>query len=140
MIDGGLGSLPNSRVSLRCASPPKREAAKRRQLMDPEKLKAQFTDYLRSGLGRRPGTVKQYLWRLDYIEHLLDKAVQDITPTDLRAFKRDTTLGRETLKGIIVALKQFHSWGVLEGLWPDSGLRLVRTPRIQRLHVHGAAR
>lgn len=64
------------------------------------KLKAQFADYLCSELGRRPGTVKQYLWRLDYVERLLDKAVQDITPTDLRTFKRDTTLRRETVKNI----------------------------------------
>ena len=67
---------------------------------------------------------------MDYVEGLLDRAIQDITPADLRTFKRDTTLRRETLKGIIVAVKQFHSWGVLEGLWPDSGLGLVRTPTI----------
>jgi hypothetical protein len=29
-----------------------------------------------------------------------------------------------------VAVRQFHAWGVLEGLWPDKGIGLVRTPAI----------
>jgi len=99
-----------------------------------DNLKARFADYLTVELGRQPGTVKVYLWRLGYLERLADKPITEITAEDLRSLKRERTLASETVKSLITAARQFHSWGALEGLWPLGDLALVRTPPINDSH------
>lgn len=94
-------------------------------------LKARFADYLRDELQRAPGTVREYLLRLSYVEQALEKPVQAITAAELRAYKTQMlrSYSSGTVKGIIVAVRQFFSWGTLEGLSLDPAVALVRTPK-----------
>ena len=97
-----------------------------------ENLKERFTEHQLYDLEHKPRTVKMYVRRLGYAENLMGKAVHEITDDDLYAFKRaalrgELSIGRESVKGIMVAVRQFHIWGAGEKLWPLNGISHVRT-------------
>lgn len=93
-------------------------------------LRRQFEEYMLYELERKQSTIDQYRHRIDAIEKLLGKEVQDITADDLRWFKRESTWKKETTKSHLVAVRQFHLWGVLEGHWEQGPIALVRMPRV----------
>lgn len=93
-------------------------------------LKGQFADYLSVDLDRKPGTVRQYLWRLGYLEEFFGKPADQITTHDLLDLKRRWTMAPETLKSLLVAVRQYHDWGALIGKWERKDTALVRDPRI----------
>lgn len=100
-------------------------------------LKQQFHDHCRYELELKPRTCKMYVRRLVYAERLTGKPAHKIKPDDLEPLKRmaiDGTLGlgRESFKGIQVAVRQFHYWGARTGRWELNGLSMMRTIRVAR--------
>lgn len=89
-----------------------------------------FVVYLGNELGRRPTTIAQYRRNLAWLERYFGKPAEEIGPDDLRAFKISGEFKSETVKSRMVAVRQFHAWGVLEGLWEMGHINLVRTPPI----------
>lgn len=92
-------------------------------------LKTEFADYARHELGRADGTVRQYLWRLGYLERALGKPIEQMTASDLRQLKRQVPLSSATIKSLVMAAHAFHAWGALEGHWGLDGIMLVHAPR-----------
>lgn len=94
-------------------------------------LRERFEHYQLYELEHKPRTAKMYIRRLTYAERLVGKPIEVITPEDMRDLKRRVLIGelvysREHIKGIMVAVRQFHDWGALEGLWPLNGISKVR--------------
>lgn len=94
-------------------------------------FKARFADYCLVELDLRPSTVQAYVNRLIYLERYFGKPIEQVTSDDLRALKRARPWASQTLHGMIVAIRQFHLWGALEGHWERNGISLVRTPRVE---------
>lgn len=93
-------------------------------------LITRFADYQLHELEHAPRTTQMYVRRLAYAERLTGKPIHLVTADDLRLLKRTCELSSESIKGIVVAVHQFHIWGALEGLWPQNGICLVRTPKV----------
>ena len=89
-------------------------------------LKQQFREYELYELGRKPSTVEKYIERLEMWERVTHKAAEDIGPLDARAFKREAPYAAATMRGMITAIRIFHDWGNLEGLWEPNGIERVR--------------
>jgi integrase len=84
-------------------------------------LKAGFRDYCLFELGRRESTVKTYLERLDAWERWTGKPIELVGADDARELKRQRPWKGETIKGMIVTLRQFRKWARLEGVIEDDG-------------------
>lgn len=100
-------------------------------------LKKEFHDDCLYEFELRPRTCKMYVRRLYYAERLTGKPAHKIKPADLEPFKRQVIdgtlgLGRESFKGIQVAVRQFHYWGARKGKWKLNGLSLMRTIKVPR--------
>ena len=100
-------------------------------------LKAEFRDYCLYDLELKTRTVKMYCRRLAYAERIVGKPIHKIKGPDLAAVKRraidgDLGLGRESVKGIQVAVRVFHHWGVRTGRWKLNGISLEKTIRVPR--------
>jgi integrase len=81
---------------------------------------------------RAPSTVKQYRWRIDTAEKISGKSMLELSEDDLRELKRHLKqLGwaPETVKSIVVAVRQWRKWAELVGLVPRGNHDLVKTPR-----------
>ncbi len=96
-----------------------------------DNLKAQFADYALYELGRARSTVDAYLFRLDWLEVLIGKPVEQISAQDVRELRRAWDKADSTFKGLLTALKQFHLWGALEGHWSQNGISLIRLGRFE---------
>lgn len=93
-------------------------------------LKRGFADHCRFEVGLMASTIDQYLARLLLWEEATGKSIEAITSDDVRAWIRQTPLARETVKGRVVALQQFHRWGALDDLWPLNGISLIRVRKV----------
>lgn len=92
-----------------------------------------FRSYLLDELEKAPSTVKQYLYRVDFIEAHIGRPLEEVQddPDVFRKLKRDLR-GRYSsshLKGAIVVAHHFHQWGALEGKWKRNGIMDVKPPR-----------
>lgn len=105
------------------------QGRERRSITD---LKSLFADYALHELGMKSSTVAQYVARLGYAEQATGKPLREIGPEDLRRLKRERPpgWGSSHLKGVLVAFRLFHDWGVLEGLWTRNDADLVKGPRV----------
>lgn len=90
-----------------------------------------FVAYLSDELERAPTTVKQYLYRADFLETKLGKPLEAVTSDDLRRLKTELrgVYSSSHLKGAIVVAHHFHAWGALEGKWPRNGIMDVKPPK-----------
>lgn len=99
--------------------------------------KAAWRIYLIEDEERAESTVRQYLWRVDTAERVSGVSIIELAEnTDLlRELKlRLKKMGwaPETIKGVIVGVRQFSRWAWLSGLLdrvPNADL--VKTPRIE---------
>lgn len=96
-----------------------------------KELKQGFYDYLVKELGRAPRTGEIYLTNLGVLERITGKPISRVTADDLREFKR-TDYSPAYKQSIVVAVRQFHAWGALEGYWDRNGIADVPTPRNPR--------
>lgn len=92
-----------------------------------------FTAYLLNELEKAPSTVKQYLYRVDFIEAQIGRPLEEVQddPNVFRKLKVELR-GRYSsshLKGAIVVAHHFHQWGALEGKWASNGIMDVKPPR-----------
>lgn len=102
-----------------------------------DELKELFADDLLYVDERRPRTVKMYLRRLDYAERFLNKPAIAMGSHDLLLFKRmfltgELSIGRESVKGIMVAVRAFKRWGKLHGHCELDDVELVRVPKTEK--------
>lgn len=93
-----------------------------------DSLKHQFHEYLRVELTRAPGTISMYMHILNRLEGIFDKPIEEVTAEDLRSLKRMDGYKSSTIRGRIQAARQFHLFGVVEGLWPQGPVAHVRAP------------
>lgn len=95
-------------------------------------LRDDYLAYAGDELQLLPSTVKAYGRRLGYLEQRIGKPIEDVTPDDLREFKRTSTpeLSSQTISGFLTVAREFHVWGSLEGHWPKNGISDVRGPRV----------
>lgn len=94
-------------------------------------LKQGFYDYIVLELNRTPRTGEVYLTNLATLERFVCKPIEDVTADDLRTFKR-SHYSQAYKQSVIVAARQFHAWGALEGLWERTSIMDVATPRNPR--------
>lgn len=95
--------------------------------------KARWAFYLMDEEERAESTIKQYLWRIDALEKLIEKPALEMDELDLRELKRrlkQMGWAPETIKSIVVAARQFRRWAVLVGLVERDNTDLVKTPRV----------
>lgn len=102
----------------------------RRRALTDERLLENFAAYEIGELGHSGRTATSYRYSLKCLSTWTGKALADITANDLRAFKRDATYKNTTKQQVVVALKQFHKWGALEGYWPLDGIVAVPAPKV----------
>jgi site-specific recombinase XerD len=93
--------------------------------------RAGFMAYLLDELEKAPSTVRQYLYRADFIEGKLDKPLEEVTSSDLRQFKAQLrgVYSSSHIKGAIVVAHHFHQWGSLEDKWQRNGIMDVKPPK-----------
>lgn len=96
-------------------------------------LKQGFYDYTVKELGRSPRTGEVYLTNLKTLERFTSKPIEKVTADDLREFKK-TDYSPAYKQSVIVAARQFHAWGAMEGHWPRNGIMDIPTPRNPREH------
>lgn len=94
-------------------------------------LTAGFLRYELEELKAAPRTVEAYGSRLKALERFFQKPWPEISSDDLRRLKRESTASSQTIAGQIVALRQAHRWGALEGHWQANGILEVRVPRVE---------
>lgn len=95
-------------------------------------LYARFTAYLVSELGRSPRTAESYVSAIKSAARFADKPASVVTSDDLRALLRDDHYAPATKRGVVVACRQFHYWGNVEGLWHLNGMASLKTPKVAR--------
>lgn len=89
-----------------------------------------FALYLSGELHRTEGTVRQYLYRIRFLEEWTGKPIEEVTADDLRRLKANPQgYSSSHIKSMIVTLRQFHSWGVLEGLWQPGSIAALKVPK-----------
>lgn len=92
-----------------------------------------FSTYLLDELEKAPSTVRQYLYRADFLEKEIGRPLEEVQddPGVLRRLKVDLR-GRYSsshIKGAIVVAHHFHEWGALEGKWQLDGWMSVKPPK-----------
>lgn len=118
-VGEGLWDLHDN--DLRSAGPPPAEVS--------EKFWP-FSSFLTAELGRSDGTVKLYLGQLRRLERMLNKPVEDFDVVDLRRVKMNPAFSDEYKRSLIVAFRQWRSWGVLEGHWEEAPVDRVQPPSV----------
>lgn len=92
----------------------------------------EWGDYLRGELDRSERTVKQYEYRVGFVEGRLAKLAEDVIPAELRRLKmdlREEGYSSSHVKGVVVAMRQYHEWGEVDEAFPPTGVAHVRTPK-----------
>ena len=100
--------------------------------MEQHDLRQRFARYLLAECNLSPVTAFGYEQCLLRLERFTGKRAEDISATDVRGFLRDSSYHPETKGCTVVAIKQFHRWGVLEELWPANGILGLRGPKLIR--------
>ncbi len=92
-----------------------------------------FGDYLTKEIGRSPRTAETYTRAVECAARFAGKQATALTSSDVRLLLREGAFAASTKRGIVVAVRSFHSFGVLEGLWEtDGGIMAMKTPKVPR--------
>lgn len=94
-----------------------------------ESPRVDFAKYLVNECNLTPSTAFTYEQGLLRLEKFIGKDASEITPDEIRAFMRNTDYHPATKSSTLVAMKAFHKWGSLEGLWPMNGIMALRAPK-----------
>ncbi len=91
--------------------------------------RVEFARYLVGECNLTPSTAFTYEQGLLRLEKYLGKDVSEITAEDIRRFLRMATYHPATKSSTLVAMKAFHKWGALEGMWQANGILALRAPK-----------
>lgn len=100
--------------------------------LDDHALFDRFTSYLVEELGRSPRTAESYIGAVKRAAAFADKPAHKVTADDLREILRSSGFALSTKRGIVVACRQFHLWGNVEGLWALNGMVALKTPKVPK--------
>lgn len=94
--------------------------------------RTQFAQYLVGECNLTPTTAFTYEQGLLRLEKFLRKDAAELTSDDLRLFIRESDYHPSTKSSTLQAMKAFHKWGALEGMWTLNGIAAMRGPKIVR--------
>jgi site-specific recombinase XerD len=106
------------------------EALKALRTRNLSPLRRRFFEYLVGERNLSLMTACTYENSLRCLERFLDKPAEGADSDDLRRFIRESPLHPTTKNGVMVGMKAFHRWGVLEKEWPLSSIAEVPGPKL----------
>ena len=98
----------------------------------PQGLRDGFSKYLVGECNRAPGTAFTYEQGLKRIEKWLGMRREALKVDDVRRFLRESAYHPATKNATLIAVKAFHRWGSLEGMWTANGLLQLQGPKVPR--------